>query len=113
MGEEFIVFLPIDMAQADIIGMPAGVFEEAVRRLGRPLPDEIERRRDNLEKMRLTAETFAANAGQARNGALEEAAKVADAVSTTDWKGGDEWAAGFVDGKNAAAAAIRALKEKE
>lgn len=39
----------------------------------------------------------------------ERAALRADETQTQEWAGGDEWAAGYVDGKNAAAAAIRAL----
>jgi len=35
MGEQYLVFLPINVDQADIIGMPADIFEAAVRRLGR------------------------------------------------------------------------------
>jgi hypothetical protein len=65
----------------------------------------IEWLRDNLDRMRLTAETFAAKAGQARNDALEEAVKVADAWRESAWQ--DEFFAG-----QTIAAAIRALKEK-
>ena len=58
--------------------------------------DEIERLRDNLDKMRLTAETFAERAGTARDEALEEAANVA-----------------MHRGNREIAVAIRTLKEKQ
>ena len=50
-------------------------------------------------------------AAEARNKALEEAAAVAANTKTFDWGGGDEWAAGYVAGKDAAASAIRSLKD--
>jgi hypothetical protein len=48
---------------------------------------------------------------ESRLAGLREAAAAARNCQTFDWKGGEEWAAGYVDGKNAAATAILALAE--
>jgi hypothetical protein len=37
----------------------------------------------------------------------ERCARIAESQQTFEWAGGDDWAAGYVDGKSAAAKAIR------
>lgn len=64
------------------------------------------------ELARLRTALASADAEGYRRG-VEDAAKVADGVKTFEWRGGDDWAAGFFHGKKATAAAIRSLTEPD
>lgn len=101
------------LAAADALSGFAPILAEKERRIAEwqaEVGREGDRYKDeindlNAECDRLHSRALAAEAALAAE--RERCAKVAEGVSTFEWRGGDEWAAGYVDGKNAAAAAIR------
>lgn len=80
---------------------------ETVEQLKLELNEEKQTNAISLACWQQKARELEAALATAERAATERAAKIAEGCQTFEWKGGDEWAAGYVDGKNAAAAAIR------